>query len=97
MDYRPNRRETHMSATLMVDDLLLETTLLDISRDGAKVKLPADLAPGTAVTIRIDDVSVKALVHWSKAGEAGLRFFDRLDVATLLTVEQAGDRLAAWR
>lgn len=97
MDYRPNRRETQVTVRLTVDDLLLETSLLDISRDGAKIACPEHLLPGTAVRLWIDGVEVKALVHWSRKGHAGLRFFDRLDSATLLMVEKAGDRLAAFR
>ena len=97
MDYRPSRRETHVGVRLIVDDLLLETSVLDISRDGAKIACPDHLLPGTAVRLWIDDIEVKALVHWSRKGHAGLRFFDRLDSATLLMLEKAGDRLAAFR
>ena len=97
MQYRPSRRETRIRARMAVDDIILEATLLDISRDGARIEAPEHLLPGTAVSLTIEGADVPALVHWSRKGQAGLRFLDRLDVATLREVEQAADRLAAFR
>ena len=97
MDYRPNRRPTRVGATLVVDDLILQTTVVDISRDGARLNLPGWIAPGTAVYVRVGAASVPALVHWMEDGHAGVRFFDRLDRDTLVALEAADDPLADWR
>ncbi|MDJ1016589.1 MAG: PilZ domain-containing protein [Paracoccaceae bacterium] len=97
MEYRPNRRVTDVPATLILDVAEHPTMIRDISRDGARVSTDGPLAPGTAVRLRIDDKDFMALVHWSEDGEAGLRFFDRLDSATLLILESVRDDFAPFR
>ena len=97
MEYRPNRRDTHFKVRIVIDDVILDTLMVDISRDGAQLAFPNTLAPGTAVTLRIDDAEVDALVHWSRRGHSGVRFLDRLDPETLLRLEGAADQLADYR
>ena len=97
MEYRPNRRPTRVLATLAVDDIILEATIVDISRDGARLSLPGWIAPGTAVYLRVGSSSVPALIHWMDKGHAGLRFYDRLDGDTLMALETAEDPFADWR
>lgn len=97
MEYRPSRRDTHVKIRMAIDDMILDTLMVDISRDGARLAFPHDLQPGTAVTLRIDGAEVDALVHWSRRGHAGVRFLDRLDPETLRMLEGAADRLAAYR
>lgn len=97
MDYRPNRRATRAGATLVVEDMILHTTVMDISRDGARLSVPGWIAPGTAVYLRVGAASVPALIHWMRAGHAGVRFYDRLDRETLISLEASDDPLAEWR
>ena len=97
MDYRPSRRPTRVGATIVIDDMILQTVVVDISRDGARLSLPGWIAPGTAVYLKVRDASVPALVHWMSDGHAGVRFYDRLDRETLIALETADDPLADWR
>lgn len=97
MRYRPNRRTTRVDAVLDAEGETLATTLLDISRDGARITLPYRLLPGTAVRLRFRNRIAKALVVWFRDGEAGLKFLDRLDRETLVAIETATDDADAFR
>ncbi len=95
--YRAARRATRVAALLIVDDVILKVTVVDISRDGARVMLPGSVAPGTPVHLQLGVSSTPALVHWTDKGAAGLRFYGRLDGATLAAIEAADDPDANWR
>ena len=97
MEYRPNRRDTHVKVRMVIDDMILDALMVDISRDGARLAFPGDLAPGTAVTLKIDGAEVDPLIHWSRRGHSGVRFLDRLAPETLSMLESAADRLAGFR
>ena len=92
MKYRPNRRQTRYDVTLNAEGEAIRTAILDISRDGAKIAVPYPLLVGTAVQLKLGKTTAKALVHWCENDRAGLRFLERLDRNTLLTIEAAGAR-----
>ena len=91
-NYRPKRHATSVEARLLADGEDLTAVLLDVSRDGAKLSVPYPLLAGTAVRLRVGKSDTKALVHWSRKGQAGLRFIDRLDPATLIALEAASGK-----
>lgn len=95
--YRPERRKTHARALIVLDDALLEARVRDISRDGAKLDVPGWIEAGTAIYFRVGAASLPALVHWMRDGQAGIRFFERLDRETLIALERAADPLAEFR
>ena len=87
MNYRPNRQQTKLEATLLVDGEAMQATIIDISRDGAKLNVPFPILAGTAVRLQLAAKEIKALVHWCRDGHAGLRFLDRLDRDLLVKIE----------
>ncbi|MGI9394621.1 MAG: PilZ domain-containing protein [Boseongicola sp.] len=91
MQYRPNRIQTKQKAMLLVEGEAMHATIIDISRDGAKLKVPYSILEGTAVRLRLGPNDTKALVHWCHDGRAGIRFFDRLDRNTLTMIEYSED------
>ncbi|MDA8585173.1 PilZ domain-containing protein [Rhodobacteraceae bacterium] len=95
--FSPNRRRTRVEALLRVDDEVVRTTIMDVSYDGMKLSVPANLEPGTAVTVEVVGERIPAIVHWSKARFAGLHLLRRLDCETLVTLETAHDDLAEFR
>ena len=86
-DYRPMRRENSVPVCLIADGEEASVTLLDISRDGAKVQVPFAILPGTAVALRINAAEVTALVQWCDIPNAGLRFLERLERDVLIALE----------
>ncbi|MGI9394404.1 MAG: PilZ domain-containing protein [Boseongicola sp.] len=89
MQYRPNRVQTNIEATLFVEGEATQATIVDISRDGAKLCVPYPILEGTAVRLQLGRKETKALVHWYRNGRAGIRFLDRLDRKTLIMIEGA--------
>ncbi|MGI9390074.1 MAG: PilZ domain-containing protein [Boseongicola sp.] len=87
MQYRPNRVQTKQKVLLFVEGEAIPATIIDISRDGAKLKVPYSILEGTAVRLQLGPKDTKALVHWCHDGRAGVRFLDRLDRNTLTKVE----------
>ena len=92
-DYRPTRRKNRVDVRLFVDGEDVGATLLDISRDGAKLRLPYAILPGSAVELRFEGAKIPALVQWFEDQCAGLRFLDRLerDVLVLLEGDETAD------
>ena len=90
-DYRPTRRKNAVPVRLIADGEDIAATLMDISRDGAKLHTPFAILPGTAVELKINAVSVPALVQWFNAENVGLRFLERLGRDTLITLEARED------
>jgi hypothetical protein len=87
MKYRPNRKQATLEATLFVEGEKMQVTIIDISRDGAKVSVPYPVLAGTAVRLQLPGQETKALVHWCRGGHAGLRFLDRLDRNLMIRIE----------
>ena len=90
-DYRAARRENSVPVHLIVDGEKVAATLLDISRDGAKLALPYAVLPGSAVELRFEATVVPALVQWFRDQNAGLRFLDRLERDVLVALEGGDD------
>ncbi len=97
MRYRPTRRATSYAATILSEDQVFGSKLLDVSRDGARATIPCALLPGSAVRVRIAESDIPAIVHWCGKGLTGLRFLDRLDAATLRRIESARDEFDGYR
>ena len=95
--HSPNRRRTRVPATVRADGRDLEAFVLDVSYEGMRLSIREPLAPGTAVTIRTLDVSVRAIIHWSREGHAGAHLLDRLERDVLVALETADDDLADFR
>ncbi len=92
MKYRPNRQQTRYGVTLNAEGEAIRATLLDISRDGAKLTVPYPILVGTAVRLKLGKATAKALVHWCENNRAGIRFLDRLDRETFLKIENSTAR-----
>lgn len=90
-DYRPTRRKNRVSVRLFVDGENVAATLLDISRDGAKLDVPYAILPGSAVELRFDNTTVPALIQWALDHRVGLRFLDRLERDVLVALEGRGE------
>lgn len=95
--HSPNRRRTRVEAILHADGARLQIEILDISYDGMKLSVPHRLAPGTPVTVETMGARIPAIVHWSRAGHAGVRLLDRVDREILIALETADDDLADFR
>ncbi|NNJ67394.1 MAG: PilZ domain-containing protein [Boseongicola sp.] len=90
-NYRPTRRQNAVPVFVVVDGDEVAATLVDISRDGAKLRVPYAVLPGTAVELRVSSTVIPALVQWFEERHAGLRFLDRLEREVLLALEGRGD------
>ncbi|SMX24841.1 PilZ domain-containing protein [Boseongicola aestuarii] len=90
-DYRPTRRKVCVTVRLFVDGEDVAATLLYISRDGAKLKVPYAVLPGSAVALHLHGANVPALVQWSHDQRVGLRFLDRLERDVLVALEGRDD------
>lgn len=90
-DYRPTRRKNRVAVRLLVDGEDVAATLLDISRDGAKLEVPYAILAGSAVELRFEATKVPALVQWFRDHHIGLRFLDRLERDALVSLEGRDD------
>ena len=88
--YRPNRAKAFAFARLEVEGEAVGVTLVDISRDGAKLRAPYPLLPGTALRLTVGEATISGLVAWYARGFLGVRFLERFDPDTLLALETGG-------
>lgn len=95
--HSPNRRRTRVNALMYLDNFPVNVVIRDVSYEGMKLSVPHDIEIGTAVTIQVAGEDIPAIVHWSKAGFAGLHLLRRLERNTLVTLENAHDELADFR
>lgn len=95
--HSPNRRRTRVEALLDAEGQRLHAVVLDVSYAGMKLSVPADLEPGTPVTVEFLGERIPAIVHWSRSRFAGLHLLERLGRDTLVTLETAHDDLAEFR
>jgi len=68
-----------MPAFLQVEGERHAVHLLDLSAGGAKLKCPASLPTGTAVTLDCGTLGRSAVVRWQAGGVLGLCFDSELD------------------
>ena len=69
--------------------------ILDLSAGGAKVKCPASLTSGTAVTLDCGTVCRPAVVRWQNDGVMGLCFNRELDARDVSALIDRSSALAA--
>ena len=93
--YRPMRRLAELGAEVISDAGPAPVTLRDISRDGAKITPGYWMARGSAVTLKVGDDELPAIVHWSRDDAAGLRFVERPDPEMLRRIEESDPRRAS--
>lgn len=73
-----------MTATLEISGRAVKVTLRNLSSDGAQVEgvdLPVE---GTELLFRKGDLAVVGSIIWTKGKQAGIRFEQKLDPATVL-------------
>ena len=95
--HSPNRRKTRVEALIELDGRFHRVTIRDVSYEGMKLRVPLAIEPGTPITVHVLDHKIPAIVHWNKGTYAGIHLLDRMDAQTLLALETADDRLAAFR
>ena len=73
-----------MTATLEISGRAVKVTLRNLSSDGAQVE-GADLpVEGTQLLFRKGELAVVGSIIWTKSKQAGIRFAQKLDPATVL-------------
>lgn len=70
--------------------------LLDLSAGGAKLKCPANVSVGTAVTLECGTRGCPAVVRWQNEGVLGLCFDSPLDGREVSALVDRSRALAAW-
>ncbi|MFQ5958307.1 MAG: PilZ domain-containing protein, partial [Alphaproteobacteria bacterium] len=71
------RMPTLFSGSLIDGDRNADVVVLDVSVNGAKLRVPADFECGPAVKLKIDRLGVfPAEVMWHKGNRLGLKFVD---------------------
>ena len=101
--FSPNRRRTcveawfHRDAETRGAGNRLRVTIRDVSYDGMRLEVEEALAPGTAGAVEVLGTRIPAIVHWWKAGQAGVHLAERLDRDLLVALEAADDDLAEYR
>lgn len=91
----PCRREAPRSRTAFDTSLRSTSTpsrslcrIIDISSGGARLRLYQDLAPETAIQIALPVSGlVNAHIVWANGREAGCRFDQPLDAATVIKLQ----------
>lgn len=81
---RSRRSQMLMTATLEMSGRAVKVTLRNLSSDGAQVEgveLPVE---GTDLLFRKGDLAVVGAIIWTKGKQAGIRFEQKLDPATVL-------------
>ena len=81
---RSRRSLLLMTATLEISGRAVKVTLRNLSSDGAQVEgveLPVE---GTQLLFRKGDLAVVGSIIWTKGKQAGIRFEQELDPATVL-------------
>ena len=84
------RRRTDMGASLRHEAGSFEVRVRDLSSDGVRISPGHWLARGSAVLLLVEDEDVAAIVHWSTADAAGLRFVERVSGDVLRKLEASG-------
>lgn len=95
--HSPNRRKTRVAAQIELDGVLHPATIRDISFEGMKLAVPLEVLPGSALAVHVLGRRIPAIVHWCRAGHAGVHLLARLDADMLIALETADDELAAYR
>ena len=81
---RSRRSRMLMSATLELSGRALKVTLRNLSAQGAQVEGTSIPVEGTELLFRKGDLAVVGSIIWTKGKQAGIRFEQALDPATVL-------------
>ncbi len=81
---RSRRSHMLMSVTLEVLGRAVKVTLRNLSAQGARVEGVAIPVEGTQLLFRKGDLAVAGSIIWTKGEQAGIRFEQALDPATVL-------------
>lgn len=81
---RSRRSNVLMTATLEISGRAVKVTLRNLSSDGAQVEAAALPVEGTQLLFRKGDLAVVGSIIWTKSKQAGIRFEEKLDPATVL-------------
>lgn len=75
---RAPRVDTQLLATVTASDgAVVPVTVLDISREGCRLRCDGDLQSGERIAINVERYgSYPAEVRWAKGGEAGAVFLE---------------------
>lgn len=93
---RSRRSHMLMTATLDYSGRAVEVRLRNLSADGAQVEGAQLPVEGTELMFRKGDLAVAGSIIWTKGKQAGIRFEQDLDPATMLNhVPAARPRMTA--
>lgn len=81
---RSRRSQTLMVATLDYSGRAVEVRLRNLSSEGAQVEGTQLPVEGTELLFRKGDLAVPGAIIWTKGKQAGIRFENKLDPATML-------------
>lgn len=81
---RSRRSQMMMTATLEILGRAVKVTLRNLSSDGAQVEGAELPVEGTQLLFRKGDLAVVGSIIWTKSKQAGIRFEEKLDPATVL-------------
>lgn len=86
-----------LPAFLDVDGERHSVHIIDLSAGGAKLKCPASLAAGTAVTLDCGTIGRSAVVRWQNDGLVGICFDSELEERVVSALMDRSNAIAAWR
>lgn len=93
---RSRRSHMLMTATLDYSGRAVKVTLRNLSSEGAQVEGAQLPVEGTALLFRKGDLAVAGSIIWTQGKQAGIRFEQKLDPATVLNhIPVARARMAA--
>lgn len=93
----PRRKLRHLQGKLHHAGTTTRVTVLDVSREGMQISVPAPLSNGEGVTFSMLGVDIPAIVHWSHDDKAGLRLIQELDRNTLIALDSAQAKIERLR
>ena len=92
---RFKRATTLFSGTIICGDRSVEAVVLDVSVNGAKVRLEETLGEDNNVKLKIDRLGeFRAVVVWRKDMRIGLKFLEPPDEIARLMPEQFASKLS---
>jgi len=84
-----SRVRVNAPANVVAGGQPLDTTMVDISISGARVRHPGPLFPGQTIVVEWAGQRAMGRVVWFEDGRCGLNFFDHLEAKALLAARDA--------
>ena len=81
---RSRRSQLLLTATLEISGRAVKVTLRNLSSEGAQIEGDQLPVEGTDLLFRKGDLAVAGSIIWTKGKQAGIRFEQQLDPATVL-------------